>query len=78
MDDADGRVVEQQETDMNTQIQEINLLSDDELDAVAGGKSNSETEVFSVFLMGLASTCGAAGMQMLAGSFGAAQAAAGR
>jgi hypothetical protein len=33
----DGPFFEQQETDMNTQNVEINFLSDDELDAVAGG-----------------------------------------
>jgi hypothetical protein len=36
---VDGPTVEQQETEMNTQNQEINLLSDDELDAVAGAGS---------------------------------------
>lgn len=33
----DGPFFEQQETDMNAQYVEINFLSDDELDAVAGG-----------------------------------------
>ena len=36
---------------MNTQNQEINLLSDDELDAVAGGVKNCETMAFAAFLI---------------------------
>jgi hypothetical protein len=38
--DADGPIVEQQETDMNMQI---SLLSDDALDIVAGGVMNDGT-----------------------------------
>jgi hypothetical protein len=58
---------------MNTQNQQINLLSDDELDAIAGGVQNSETMVFAAFLMGIVSTCGQAGYTMLANSLAAAQ-----
>jgi hypothetical protein len=36
---ANGRFVEQQEMEMDKQNVEISLLSDDELDAVAGGES---------------------------------------
>lgn len=54
---------------MNTQNQEINLLSDDELDAVAGGKTNGETALFTAFYDGLTSTCGQEGRNMLAASF---------
>jgi hypothetical protein len=72
-DDVDGPAVEQQETEMNTQNQENNLLSDDELDAVAGGVKNCETMAFAAFLMGAVSTCGQAGYTLLANSFAAAQ-----
>jgi len=63
---------------MNTQNVVINLLSDDELDSVTGGKTNSETEVFSAFDTGLRNTAGRAGIIMYQTSMSNAQAAAGR
>jgi hypothetical protein len=58
--------------------QEINLLSDDELDTVAGGMTNSETAAFNAFDTGIRNTAGREGIIMYQTSISNAQAAAGR
>jgi hypothetical protein len=63
---------------MNTQNVEINLLSDDELNAVAGGRTNGETKLFTAFYDGLVSQLGQEARNMLQDSFSRAQQAAGR
>jgi hypothetical protein len=57
---------------------EINILSEDELDAVAGGRTNSEMPFWSAFDTGLRNTAGQAGIIMYQTSMSNAQAAAGR
>jgi hypothetical protein len=46
---------------MNTQNVEINDLSDDELDAVAGGAKNWDNPAVMAFLMAFAGSAGNAG-----------------
>ena len=48
-------------------LSEVNLLSDDELDAVAGGM-NAFMLRWNAFIEGVYSTCGQAGAEMLARS----------
>jgi hypothetical protein len=54
---------------------EINLLSNDELDAVvgAGGKTNGETRLFTAFYDGIVSKLDQAGRNALADAFAKAQ-----
>jgi hypothetical protein len=66
---------------MNTQNVEINLLSDDELDAVAGGGkciTNACTPAFTAFYNGLVGALNQEGRNMLQDSFSKAQKAAGQ
>jgi hypothetical protein len=53
---------------MNTKNQEIELISDDELDAVAGGMRNCETAAFGVFWKALQASAGQQGAIMLSNS----------
>lgn len=53
---------------MSKQDQNHKTLSEDELDAVAGGVKIAETEGYKAMWKGLTSTCGEAGQVVLAGS----------
>jgi hypothetical protein len=74
----DGPFVEQEEMEMNTQNVEISVLSDDELDAVAGGLTNGQTKLFTAFYDGLYGALNQEGRNMLQDSFSKAQRAAGQ
>jgi hypothetical protein len=63
---------------MNTLNVEIDLLSDGDLDAVAGGLTNGQTKLFSAFYNGLYGALNQEGRNMLQDSFSRTQAAAGR
>jgi len=58
-------------------IQATNLLSDDELGAVAGGLKNNQTKLFTAFYEGLFGALNQEGRNMLQDSFSRAQRAAG-
>jgi hypothetical protein len=65
-DDADDPFVEQQETEMDRQI---NFLSDDELNAVAGGIKNMDLPNVATILSVCYDNAGFLGRQMMDASF---------